>query len=229
MYFEYKVLNHINGEPDFSSLQSPLLQLKSNAVLVPCHLGGGAHGFFGISLSPATYAILVPFTPFTIPFHPGPLVHLHGATQYQVAATTTAHNESLLAFHFYQLVQRYLVQQVLEAINPKYIPTLRNRTTGCVPYDIRSHILYLFCIYGKISPQKLRTRYDNVEGMYYKLEEPIDIIFDTVEDLVEIGELAGRPYTSKQVIHLGYIILSKTRTFRGDICKWSRKLENDKT
>ena len=63
--------------------------------------------------------------------------------------------------------------------------------------------------------------------MEYKLEEPINIIFDAVEDLVEIEELAGRLYTPEQVIDLGYIILSKTRIFRGGICKWSRKPVND--
>ena len=55
--------------------------------------------------------------------------------------------------------------------------------------------------------------------MEYKLEEPINIIFDAVEDLVEIEELAGRLYTPEQVIDLGYIILSKKRIFRGDIRK----------
>ena len=55
--------------------------------------------------------------------------------------------------------------------------------------------------------------------MEYKLEEPINIIFDAVEDLVEIEELAGRPYTPEQAIDLGYIILSKTWFFRGEIRK----------
>ena len=112
LYFEYKVLNCINGEPDFSSLPSLLLQLKANAVSVLCHLWDGVHVFVGIILSPATYATLAPFTPFVIPLHPGPSVHLHGVTQYEIAATTIAHNEYLLIFHSYQLVQRSLVQHV---------------------------------------------------------------------------------------------------------------------
>ena len=33
--------------------------------------------------------------------------------------------------------------------------------------------------------------------MEYNLEEPINIIFDAVEDLVEIGELSGRPYSAQ--------------------------------
>ena len=117
--------------------------------------------------------------------------------------------KSLLTFHSYQLVQRALVQQVLDAIDHKYLFTLRNRTTWQVPADIRSLILHLFCIYNKISPQKLRTRYDKIEGMEYKMEEPIDIILDAIEDLVDIGELVGRPYSPEKFVDLGYIILSK--------------------
>ena len=73
------------------------------------------------------------------------------------------HDEALENFHSYQLVQLALVQQVLEAIETKYMSTLRNRITGQVPSDIRNLILNLFRIDVKITPQQLRTRYDNVE------------------------------------------------------------------
>ena len=92
--------------------------------------------------------------------------------------------------------------------------------------DIRSLILHLFQIYGKITPQQLSTRYDNVEKIEYNLEEPTDIIFDAVEDLLEIGELSGRPYSAQQIFDLGCIILSKNRIFRSDIRKWVRKPED---
>ena len=64
--------------------------------------------------------------------------------------------------------------------------------------------------------------------MEFNLKESIDIIFDAVEDLVEIGELAGRPYFTQQIINLGYIILSKNRMLRSDIQKWVRRPENKK-
>ena len=195
LYFEYKVLTRINGEPDFASLHHLLLQLKANAISVPCHIGGGAHGFVGIILLLATYATLTTFTPFVIPLHPGLLVHLQGTTQCEIAASMTPHNEYLLTFHSHQLVQRALVQQVLEVLDTKYLATLRNRITGQVPVDIISSILHLFRIYGKMTPLQLRTRYDLVETIKCKIEEPIDIIFDAIEDLVEIGKLVGRSFT----------------------------------
>ena len=96
---------------------------------------------------------------------------------------------------------------------------------GQAPPEIRTLILRLFCIYRKITPQQLRTQCDSVELIEYAIEELITIIFDTIEDLVEIRELAGRPYSMQQVVDLGYIIISKNRIFRSGICKWLRRPE----
>ena len=63
--------------------------------------------------------------------------------------------------------------------------------------------------------------------MEYQIQEPIAIIFDAIEDLAEIGETAGRLYSSDQIINIGYIVLSKNRIFRSDIRKWTRRLEED--
>ena len=153
LYFEHKLLKRINGEPNFFSLHYLLIELKANAGSVPTTLGGGAHGFIGMIISPATYFTIAPNTPFIISVHPGTLTHVQGATHFQIQAATTTYNEQLITFHSYQLVQRALVQHVLEAMDAKYLSALRNRITGQVPSDIRSLILPLFRIYGKITPQ----------------------------------------------------------------------------
>ena len=85
LYFEHKELRRINGEPNFESLHYLLLQIKANASSVPSNLGGGAHGYAGIILSPPTYGTLAPMTPFIIPVHPGILNVPMGSTQYAIA------------------------------------------------------------------------------------------------------------------------------------------------
>ena len=54
-----------------------LLELKANLGSVPCMLGGGAHEYIGILLSPRTYVILAPLEPFADPIHPGMLHVVH--------------------------------------------------------------------------------------------------------------------------------------------------------
>lgn len=74
LYFDYKVLMRIIGEPTFAKLHELSRKLKANSVAVPCTLGGGANGYFGILVSPVKYATLAPTTPFVPSLMPGALV-----------------------------------------------------------------------------------------------------------------------------------------------------------
>ena len=112
------------------------LESKANCSSVPCMLVGGAHGYSGILLSATTYATLAPTTPFVIPLHPGVLLVPVVSTQYEIALIKTTHDETLRVSQEYNLVIRALIQQVLEAIDPKYLTRLRIRVISQVPSDI---------------------------------------------------------------------------------------------
>ena len=65
--------------------------------------------------------------------------------------------------------------------------------------------------------------------MSYDIDEPISLIFDAVDDLMEIAELANRPYINQQMVDLGYIAVSKQPIFRSDIRRWLRRDPVDQT
>ena len=153
LYFEHKALTRIIGEPTFSTIHLMLLQLKANASSVPSTLGGGQRSYIGVIFSPVTYATLAPMQPFKPLFHPGIFQVDLPATQFEISLAKTLHNENVRPFQSCLLIQHALVQQVLEAINEKYLSSLRNQITGQVPSDIRDLILHHFCVYGKITPQ----------------------------------------------------------------------------
>ena len=125
---------------------------------VPSILCGGQNGIIGVILCPVTYATLAPMQPFVPPVHPGILQVDLPATQFEIALAKTVHDENVRNFQSYLLVQRALVQQVLEAINEKYLSSLRNRITEQVPSEIRDLILHLFRVYGKITPQETQVQ-----------------------------------------------------------------------
>jgi hypothetical protein len=50
-----------------------------------------------------------------------------------------------------------------------------------------------------------------------------------VEDLCEIAEFVDNPYTEKQKVHIGFLILSTQPIFRSDLRKWMRMPAPDKT
>ena len=229
LYFEYKVLPRIVGEPTFNHLHEILKQLKANTCAVPCTLGGGANGYLGMLVTPLKYATIAPGTPFVAPQMPGALLINPTDTQYQIAITKTLYDTALREHQTYILMQRALISLIQKCIDPKYTNAVRNRTTGQLPADIRLIMTHLFTTYGKITEHELQEKYDETLKLTYDVSEPIDTIFNAVEDLCEVAELADSAYTPKQQVHIGYIIISKQRIFRADIRKWMRKSALDKT
>ena len=109
LFFEHKILSKIEGEPTFTTLHSLLQLLKENACSVQCTLGGGMHGYVGMLVSDASYAVLTPGTPFISPVHPGSLTPIAGVTQFQIALQKSQHEESIRIFRDYSLMQRALI------------------------------------------------------------------------------------------------------------------------
>ena len=60
------------------------------------------------------------------------------------------------------------------------------------------------------------------------MADPIDQIFNEIEDLAELGELSNKPFTESQLIDFGFIIINKCRAFRNDVREWIRRAENEK-
>ena len=53
LYFDYKLLTKITGEPTFIKLHKMFRQIKANTAAVPCTLGGGANGYLVMLVSAA--------------------------------------------------------------------------------------------------------------------------------------------------------------------------------
>ena len=229
LYFEHKILDRILGEPDFPQLHSLLRACKANACSVPSTLGGGQNGYVGMLVSAVAYASLAPGTPFIAPVHPGGLPPLPNGTQYQIAQLKSQHDESKRVYEEYILMQRALIAQVISVLDAKYLSALRNRVTGQLPSDIRAIFLYLFKVYGKIRPEFLLQKKNEVESKRYDLSDPLDTIFNEIEDLAELGELSNKPFSETQLVDFGFIILNKCRAFRSDIREWIRRPAHEHT
>ena len=133
------------------------------------------------------------------------------------------HEEALRAFLEYTLMQRVLIQQVVAAINPKYISALRNHVTGQLLPNVCLIFLYFFRIYSKIRSEFLQKKKTIVKTKTYNINEPIDSIFNKIECSAKLGELSGKPFTESQLIDFDFIIINKCRAFRSNICDWMRR------
>ena len=86
---------------------------------------------------------------------------------------------------------------------------MQSRITGQFPADIWLLKTHLFDTYGRINENELKTKYDKTTKLTYNVSEPIDDIFNSVKDLCGIAELENCPYSARQQVNIGYLIVSK--------------------
>jgi hypothetical protein len=222
-------MTKIHGLPTYESLTTLSTELKANASSVPSTLGGGLYGHLGLILSPARYATLAGSVPWVAPGNPGPFAPPAGATGPQIEAAKEVWRNLQTSFEIYQATEKALIAQVVDALDPIYLRALLNRATGQYSTSIRLMLKHLFDTHGKITPQQVTTKQLNIYNMVFTIALPVDVVFNAVDDLVDLAEHAGSALTAQQMIDLAYQVLSKEPLLRDDLRLWNRQPAADKT
>ena len=225
--FEFPELTRIVGEPSTATLITLLNEVKSNAMSVHSDLGGGENGHLGLVVSPATYQTLVPDgVPYRKPVNPGRFVIKGRETGAQITQRRAEHAERVRVFKEVIGVERTIIQQIVSAIEPKYLKALRLPTTNRLNASIPAIFTHLFTNYGDISPAELRTLTDQVQNMPFHPQEPVDTIFTEINDLATIAEMAEASLTQPQKINMAFLLFQKTQAFNRGLTSWiSRPVE----
>jgi hypothetical protein len=227
-YFEFPELTKLQGEPNAESLHTLRNELKANAQAVYSNLSDGAHGHLALVLSDAQYA-LITAQPFVRPVFPGPLTIPAGTTAPMAVVLKEAHQESIRIFREVQGVEKALIQQIVQAVQAPYLASLRDRTSNSLRGTVYEILAHLQGVYGRVSPQMLEDRDNELRNMVYNTQLPIDTVFNAVEDYVDFAFLGDQALSVSQTIAKAYVILNKTRRFKNDITDWNRRPEAEKT
>ena len=219
-FFQYPELTKIQDEPETQSLIVIRNEVKANAMTVHTILGGGAYGHLGLVLTPAQYAQVPNSAPYEKPEHPG-VYQVAPGTQFQIIAHENEHHEAIRLFREVQSIELTLVQQIVAAIEPKYLLALRDRTTNKIENNIAEIFSHLFDTYGDITTEDLTSFRTRLEGLRYPANEPIDTIFTEVENYQELCEIAESPITAKQTIDYGYMLIMKTLKYKSTLKAWN--------
>ena len=228
-YFQHPSLTSIRGAPTYESLSIIYKEIKANANSVPTTLGGGNHGHLGLVITQTAYERIAPGTPYNRPANPGFFDVVQDGTQYQIAQAQELHRRNLKAFNEANLIERTLIQQIKEAIEPEYIEGLVNEETGLVVGTIPEIMAYLFETYGNISPTVLNEKREEMLSYTYDNTKPIDLLFTAINKYAGIADSAGSPETPSQLINIALIILSRSGVFSHDIRMWHAKPSQEKT
>ena len=121
LFFEHPVLTLIRDEPTISPLITLRNEVKANAMSVHTTLGGGAHGHLGLVVSAQEYATIPATTEYIRPVHPGVINIPNAATKYVITNIRETHHKNLRQFREVIGVERALIQQIVAAVDPKYL------------------------------------------------------------------------------------------------------------
>ena len=192
-HFQHADLTPIRGEPKNDTLKVLINECNANTQIVHPNLGGGANSHLGLVLVPPKYDIVAPGTPYNRPSFPGPLTIPSNTTNVQAQMLREQHQEDIRVFHEREVVHNALVQQVVKAIKPMSLNSLRNPVTQEFLVPLNKIIQQLLTVYGGLNPEKFMTTKNVLEHFQYQLSLPVDVVFDLINDLIKLANVAGQP------------------------------------
>ena len=228
--FELPELTKIYGEPSTPTLIELRDEIRCNAQSVTTTLGGGMYGHLGLVMSDAAYQLLPDTAPYVRPTYPGPFqVSSDTATEAQIAQERADWTEAMRLWREVEAVERALVQQLVAAVEPKFLKALRNQYTKKITRDVKGILSYLFDNYGKVPPSILKDMKRKVEDFYLDPNDPIDLLFVQIDDLADVYSLQQKDLTETQLIDMAYVTIEKAKCFKKDLREWNRRPANEKT
>ena len=116
-------------------------------------------------------------------------------------------------------VKQTLIQQIVAAVEAKYLKALQDPVTNKITRTIPEILTHLMNAYGHVTPTKLYKLKQKFKTMQFLPQEPVDTLITEIDDLVDIADLAASPITDRQRVDMGYIILQRCKPFKTSIRK----------
>jgi hypothetical protein len=227
-YFQHPTLTKINGDPTYASFAKLERECKANGKSVSTTLGGGLQGHLGLVCSTAAYQRISPGVPFDRPILPV-LPDLLNSTGAQIEDARRRFEDNLIAFNACALIEWTIIQQINTALDEDCLADLIGDDTGLLEGTIPEIIQALFDTYGSITPQSLTAAKAKVEAVTYNHGRPIVTIFTEINEYASMAEAVHAAETTKQLINIGIIIITRSTIFSSNIRKWHDKPIADKT
>ena len=218
-YFEYPILDKIHGEPTFESLKRMKKQPKANAQAVPSTLGGGNHGLLGLVLTPVEYA-RVSNEAFTIPNRPGPLILPPFTANHDIVRLQGEHEQEVDTYKECIAVQKSLLKQIANAIEGQFLKEICDPVTNSLERDIPDVLQFLFENFGQVTSEQLAREEAAMNSFYWDINDPIVILLNKIDDLVQLADAANMPKTEAQIVNYGLDVIKKTNDFEQALREW---------
>ena len=224
--FPYPIVDKIHGAPSYKTLAKLNIQLNANAASILPTIY--PMGLLGLTVTPNTYQLMTG-SPWNFPPNPGQIPVIgHEATSAQIAAATNVFNQAKKTYETTLLTDKLLKKQLLEAVEERFYKSLRNRHTGYAGVPTLQLLQHLKLQYGKVTEAELEEN-DRALKTPYDVQNPIETLYEQVEDAINFADAADTLYTQQQILSIALSLIQKTGVFTDWIREWKRKNQLHKT
>lgn len=156
------------------------------------------------------------------PIHPGPLVLPNGVgiTTLHREIARDDHIEAVRLFREVVDVENALIKQLVKAVQDVYIKPFRNQYSNSINVPLSSILTTLFTTYGKVQDDTLQEVTKKLRERVFDLSEPLDVLFNEVEDLKALSIAADNEYTERQLVNIGIQLIENTNDFKRGLENW---------
>ena len=223
-YFKFTSLTRSVGKPTYETIKSIKEELKANAASVHSDKGGGNHGYLGLILSPTAYASIPGTIPFIPPVHPGVLTIPANSTEQRRAIIQHTYQENIREYREYIDVKNALKKQLSQSMDKKYLQKHTNKQTSTITDTIPVVLLSLYKRFAPITSRTLRETENIVRDQVYSLQDSLEDVWTSIEDLIELAEAAGLEYSEEQKLAMALEVLTNVPDFEKACIEWHNTL-----
>ena len=227
--FPHANLTKVVGKPTYADILNLRREISANLASVPSTLGGGQFGHMGLALTDETYKRMCSVTDSYIrptdpgKFSPGDLT--------EVALTTAKQEHEELVHEFLEVsvLERTIITQLQTALDRNILLPKTNKISGLITCSIAELFDYLFRAYGNISALTLADARYQVTRHQYIHGDPMETVFDKIQDYANMAEAYGVAEPEVQLIEMGLIIIMNAMIYADDVGAWNALDSSRKT
>lgn len=227
---EHLLATHAPGaEPTYETLMPVITQLNANAASIPSSGGDGILGHLVLTIGTNAYtAISQGNVPFVPPVNPGEYDPPVAGTAAARADARSIHDDHAEKHTTYYGTDSCLKQQLLACTANIHTKSLEHRVYGYARVTTRELIVHLQTAYGRITVNDLSAN-DERMCVPWNDTEPIENLFEQVDDGAAYAEAGGEPYTDLQLVRMAYKNVNATDRLHLACRDWRAKPDADKT
>jgi hypothetical protein len=198
--------------------------LNANEISIPSMAGGGAHGHLGIIISQVEYAA-VSASPWVEHFNPNAIpIITPGTNTVDADQLARIHDECRRIYTNRINVYQALKKLILAAYDNMYTSQLEDYLLQYANRSALEILVHLKQSYGFINPTQLTENYNKMTAPI-NFQDPIETLFQKIEDGVCYANTGMQPYMEAQYVNIAFLLILNTGAIP-DACRdWQRRTQ----